>query len=487
MAYAQPTNDDFVGARLARLRGDHPERQQRARLRGRRTTTTTPTPATRSRPAATGRPRRRRLGLHLRPDARATTAPDHAVLVGQQLHAEHVPDEPAPERDAGLLLRQPVPRPPGGGADRLHRRRRATSEADGGDAGAGPGRRRRRHRGGGCPDGDHIDNANMYTPADGTAAAHADVPVHDLDRHRAVRRLERRRRRVDHLPRVHPRPLEPAGHRRVGQPGADTASRPARWARPGPTGTRWTSSSRAAPTRVEPGDCWDADLGPNAGSATCGSARASPAARPWVRTQPIDCLVNDGGGISPIAGESTAGLPGRRQRPRRRLHLRRLRQDHRRARGARRRRDLGRDAVADPPGDRPGRATRSPRTSSPAASSCRRRSRPSWTPATRSCRPTRCCTAAPTPPSCGRCSRSAGWATRRPPPERTTRRRTPTSNPAAAAARRRRRRRRRRPRPVDVVAVAGRPPARPVRLRRRLRRSTRRRRRCPRRRSRTRA
>ena len=54
-----------------------------------------------------------------------------------------------------------------------------------------------------------------------------------------------------------------------------------------------------------------------------------------IRTQPIDCPV----------GLHVGQLPGHSRRRTRRLHLRRLRPGHRRPRGARRRRDLGADAV----------------------------------------------------------------------------------------------------------------------------------------------
>ena len=97
--------------------------------------------------------------------------------------------------------------------------------------------------------------------------------------------------------------------------------------------------------------------------------------------------------LDPLAG---ARLPGRarRRRPapapaRRRLgrlHLRRLRQDRRRAGGPLRRRDLGRDAVGPAHRDRLGRRARG---WSRRRCGCRRRSRRSWTCATRSCSPTR--------------------------------------------------------------------------------------------------
>ena len=55
------------------------------------------------------------------------------------------------------------------------------------------------------PDGDHVNNANMFTPPDGSHAADADVPVA-----LAVPQHLQRQRRGDPLPRVHARALEPA-------------------------------------------------------------------------------------------------------------------------------------------------------------------------------------------------------------------------------------------------------------------------------------
>ena len=76
----------------------------------------------------------------------------------------------------------------------------------------------------------------------------------------------------------------------------------------------------------------------NAESATSTSASTSPAA-PGFRTQPLDCPV----------GSTDDRLPQLQRRRQRRLHLRRLRQGHRRARGARGRRDLGPDALGSAP------------------------------------------------------------------------------------------------------------------------------------------
>ena len=94
-----------------------------------------------------------------------------------------------------------------------------------------------------------------------------------------------------------------------------------------------------------------------------------------IRTEPLDCPV---GGT--LARPAPAARPGTG-----RLHLRRLRPDHRRPRGARRRRDLGADAV--------GPARRARLASDRVAGhrgrwSSRRPTRRSSTCATRSCSPT---------------------------------------------------------------------------------------------------
>ena len=159
------------------------------------TTTTTGTPARRSRPSPV--PFEFAL-LAVRARELRRGAP---VRVGSP--RGDADREPRAERRPGLLPGQPVPRPPGGGADRLHRgpgsvrRRRPADPADA---------RRREHG----PDSQHLNNANMLTPPDGRS------PVMQMylwapDR---LPRRQRRRRRVDPLPRVHARALEPARHRR---------------------------------------------------------------------------------------------------------------------------------------------------------------------------------------------------------------------------------------------------------------------------------
>ena len=102
------------------------------------------------------------------------------VLVGLQ-RRQQLADELQAERDADLLLRQPVPRPPAGRPDRLHRgggqlpgdeldrpgRRRRR--------GPGPGARRRQHRRR-VPRQQPLQQRQHEHAARRPAAAHADVP-----------------------------------------------------------------------------------------------------------------------------------------------------------------------------------------------------------------------------------------------------------------------------------------------------------------------
>ena len=149
-------------------------RPERARLPRRR----------RRRHAAAGRRRRARpLRLHAARRLRAV-----AVLVGHRGHAQ-----PQPERRPGLLLRQPLPRPPG-----VARASPTTSKAP---------------------------SACWSRPARARTAAPATTPSCTRRRTASRRRCtcssgtatgahQRRRRRLDRLPRVHARALGPAGHRR---------------------------------------------------------------------------------------------------------------------------------------------------------------------------------------------------------------------------------------------------------------------------------
>ena len=67
--------------------------------------------------------------------------------------------------------------------------------------------------GDGFPDTNHIDNANMSTPPDGVSPTMQMYLFHEPFHQRPVPPDQRRRRRLDHLPRVHARALESAGRR----------------------------------------------------------------------------------------------------------------------------------------------------------------------------------------------------------------------------------------------------------------------------------
>ena len=155
-----------------------------------------------------------------------------------------------------------------------------------------------------------------------------------------------------------------------------------------------TSSTTSTRTACRTGSSIDAD-----GNSTLGNVQAGSMGEAWSDWYAMDYLVDTGQldrhrGRRRAAGRQLRrcrrgpdphpadGLPGRLdvapaatagRRRHGRLHLRRLRQDHRRARGPRRRRDLGRDAL--------GSARRAlgsddrPRASSRARWSCRRRTR----------------------------------------------------------------------------------------------------------------
>ena len=132
--------------------------------------------------------------------------------------------QPGAERHPGLLLRQQLARPPEEGADRLHRGGRQLPAVEprqarqGRRPGRHPDRRRRRTPTDGLPDGAHIDNANMDTPPDGQSPRMQMYLQHQpgtsYPGRRPVLADQRRRRGRHRLPRVHPRPVQPAGRRR---------------------------------------------------------------------------------------------------------------------------------------------------------------------------------------------------------------------------------------------------------------------------------
>ena len=188
-------------------------------------------PGTRSRPALARSPTTN--GPIRRPPSRPPTDPNqHCPAVGLHLgrlrpqHDVQLDGQPQPGGDAALLLRQRVPRPP---ARRVgHRLQQRFGQLRGHRPRAGPGRRRIDHR---RRDVRRLPRLRPHrqrlrTPGAGRPAAlHPDLPlVERLHVPRArVERRQRRRRRADHLPRVHPRPDQPPGHRRGRVPGPNGA------------------------------------------------------------------------------------------------------------------------------------------------------------------------------------------------------------------------------------------------------------------------
>ena len=122
------------------------------------------------------------------------------------------------------------------------------------------------------PDGNHIDNANMSTPPDGTSPTMQMYLFHSPARPGAPGPTTTRTCR----PTAATRPTSSTTSTRTGSRTVSsstrsatprsTRSRPARWARPGATGTRWTTSPtrsraprwRASPTVRRPASCWSA-------------------------------------------------------------------------------------------------------------------------------------------------------------------------------------------------------------------------------------
>ena len=171
----------------------------------------------------------------------------------------------------------------------------------------------------GLPDPNHIDNANFATPPDGSRRRMQMYLFHQpgtsypgQDPFIASVRLRRGGHR---LPRVHPRLCPPPDRRLQQRPRRWTASRVARWARRGRTGTPATTSSTRGWSRTP------AARRGRGRRATC--CRAST-----IRSEPTDCPV----------GAPASDLPGHAGSGSRRLHLRRLRQDHSRGAGGPRRR-----------------------------------------------------------------------------------------------------------------------------------------------------
>ena len=145
-----------------------------------------------------GRARGRRLLVPVRAGRRDGLRRGAPVRVERDRRPDR---EPRAGRRPGLLLRQPLPRPPR--ARSASRRPRARSRA--------PTTccwRRWTARATG-PDGNHLNNANMFTPPDGS---HPRMQMYLWSS--PFRTHLQRQRRGGPLPRVHARALEPARARR---------------------------------------------------------------------------------------------------------------------------------------------------------------------------------------------------------------------------------------------------------------------------------
>ena len=251
--------------------------------------------------------------------------PEQAVLVA---------DQPRAERHPGLLLRQQVPRPPAGRADRLHRGGRQLRDRQ--RTGQGKGRRRRRHA--------RPTTAPTPTTACPTATT-STTPTW-------TRRPTARRRRCRCTCSTSPARRTPTATR---------SRRPTAATRPTPS---TTSTPTACPT---------GSSSTPTGNSTLGTVQAGAMGEAWSDWYAMDYLVSQGlAGRQAAARPTSSTVPVRRRgrRPRSApsrstarsastsaaVHRRRDRprggytygdygNDRRRPRGARRRRDLGADPV----------------------------------------------------------------------------------------------------------------------------------------------
>ena len=219
----------------------------------------------------------------------------------------------------------------------------------------------------GLPDGDHVNNANMNDPAGRHPAADADVPVPANDGQVIAGNSG------DEADIVYHEYTHGLSNRLVvdanGVSDAERAPGRRRWARPGATGTRWTTWSTRA---------WRRTPRP---TATCGSASTCWPAAPSA-AQPLDCAVGStaaacAGTPAPARAATPTATTAKITPVAPEVHadgeiwaqtLWDLRKAHRQQEGRSR--------------------------WSPGRWSCPRPTRPSWTCATRSCRPTWWSTAA---------------------------------------------------------------------------------------------
>ena len=190
---------------------------------------------------------------------------------------EQLLDEPEPERDAGLLLRQQLPRLPGTPPRSASPPPPATSRRDDDPVQARHRRRRQRRR---RPSRRQPRQQREHAhPARRDAAADADVPVRP-----AARPAVPARSTAATTPTIvyHEYTHGLSNRLVVDADGNSTPQlvQPARWARRGATGTRWTTWSTRASGR---------DTGRR--RRTSSSACTSTARSVLIRTQPIDCPV----------------------------------------------------------------------------------------------------------------------------------------------------------------------------------------------------
>ncbi len=230
--------------------------------------------------------------------------PEQAVLLA---------DQPRPERHPGLLLRQQLARPPQaapiGFTEAAGNFQLKNNTASG--TAATPSTRRPTTAPTptpALPDGGHIDNANMSTPPDGQAPRDADVPAAPARARRTptATRSPRPTSATRPTPSTTSTPTAcPTGWSST-RPATrrSAASRPARWARRGATGTPWTTWSSKGLQAT------------SAGMADIQIFQYDGEGVFLDRTEPIDCKVGS------TAELCTGGATGHA----RRLHLRRLRQ-----------------------------------------------------------------------------------------------------------------------------------------------------------------
>ena len=216
----------------------------------------------------------------------------------------------------GLLLRQQVPRPPRGRADRLHpggrqlrgsrRRRRSTARR----------RRRRQHRGRAARRQPHRQRQHGH-PARRHPAADADVPVPRPGRDPTDPFLPANG--GDEADIVYHEYTHGLSNRLVVDANGNSTLGNVQAGSMGEAWSDWYAMDFLVKQGFEPDTAADGELSDRQVRRAGG--------QDLIRTQPLDCPV----------GVHVGRLPRHAGRGHRRLHLRRLRPDHRRARGARRR------------------------------------------------------------------------------------------------------------------------------------------------------